>query len=193
MNSYGSSPVNRQRRTHAEHKEVNRNMTENDLTGTATGDCRTHHQPCFCDRCWPITISDLIGERAVILQAALADRLYTDGQERDMADEIIAAIPAPRRLDVLTHMLTWDHLSPRIMAVDCLLDECDRRSYEALEEMSATLLAAIRAQGGEGGALRRLIVSEICDPIVAELHGERPARPASRRDRRSPERAAAAS
>lgn len=145
-------------------------MTENEKTSTATGDWQTHQQPCFCDHCWPVTIEGLIGERAVILQAALADRLYADGLESGMADEIIAAIPPARRLDVLTYMLTWDHLHPRVMAVDCLLDECDTRSYKALEEMAAILLAAIRAQGGEGGALRGLIVNEICNPITAELH-----------------------
>jgi hypothetical protein len=141
---------------------------------TAAEDWRKHQQPCFCDRCWYCTICDLIGERAVLLQAALADRLYTNGLERDMADQIIAAIPGARRLDVLTHMLTWDHLQPRVMNVDCLLDECDDRSYKALEEMSAILLAAIRAQGGEGHALRGLIVNEISDPITAKVHRSRP-------------------
>jgi hypothetical protein len=30
--------------------------------------------------------------------------------------------------------------------------------------------AAIRAQGGEDHALRKLIINEICDPITAEVH-----------------------
>jgi hypothetical protein len=143
--------------------------TERSKTTTAKTR-QTHQQPCFCDSCWCATISDLIGERAVLLQAALADRLYSGGLERDMADEIIAAIPASRRLDILTYMLTWDHLMPRVMGVDCLLNECDRRSYKALEEMSAILLAAIRAQGTEGHALRTLIVNQIIDPVIAELY-----------------------
>ncbi len=46
-------------------------------------------------------------------------------------------------------MLTWDHLQPRVMNVDCLLNECDERSYKALDEMSAILLGAIRAQGAK--------------------------------------------
>jgi hypothetical protein len=133
-------------------------------------DYRNHQRPCFCDRCWLTTISDLIGERAVLLQGALTDRLYTDGMERDMADEIIAAIPVGLRLTVLAHMLTWEHLMPRVMAVDCLLDECDERSYKALEEMGTALLAAIQAQGHEGRALRILIINEIIDPITAETH-----------------------
>ena len=140
------------------------------MTTAPTEDWRTHQQPCFCDHCWLTTISDLIGDRAVILQAALADRLYTDGLEREMADEIIAAIPAARRLCVLEYMLTWDHLYPRVMGVDCLLDECDERSYRALEKMGAALLAAIRDQGEEGRALRTLITNEICSPIVAAMH-----------------------
>jgi hypothetical protein len=109
----------------------------------------------------------LTGERAALLRAALADRLYADGMEQYMADEIIAAIPVGRRLDILAHMLAWDHLMPRVMNVDCLLNECDEQSYKTLEEMSATLLAAIRAQGREGIALRELIVNGICNPAKA--------------------------
>jgi hypothetical protein len=133
-------------------------------------DWRTHQQPCFCDLCWLTTVSDLIGERAVILQAALTDRLYTDGMEREMADDLIAAIPSGLRLAVLTHMLTWDHLQPRVVNVDCLLNECDERSYEALNQMGAVLLAAIQAQGAEGHALRILIVNEITNPVTAQCH-----------------------
>lgn len=144
------------------------------MTITDTEDWRTHQQPCFCDRCWCTTLMDLIGERAVLLQAALRDRLYSDGMERDMADEIIAAIPAARRLEVLTHMLTWDHLQPRVVNVDCLLDECSESSYEALEKMSAILLAEIQAQGNEGAALRILVTKEICDPVVALVHSGHP-------------------
>ena len=140
------------------------------MNDTHAEDWRTHQQPCFCDRCWLTTILDLIGERAVLLQAALADRLYTDGLERDMADEIIAAIPSARRLDVLEYMVTWENLQPRVINVKCLLSECDERSYKALEEMGATLLAAIRAQGREGIALRELITSEICDPATANVY-----------------------
>jgi hypothetical protein len=146
---------------------------------TITDDCRIHQRPCFCDRCWCTTLIDLTGERAELLQAALKDRLYSDGMERDMADEIIAAIPVALRLEVLTHMLTWDHLQPRVMNVDCLLDETDESSYEVLEKMSAILLAGIQAQGSEGAALRILITNRICDPIVAQVHGYRPVRTAS--------------
>jgi hypothetical protein len=145
-------------------------VTETPTTPTAE-DWRSHQQPCFCDRCWCTTLMDLIGERAVLLQGALKDRLYADGMERDMADEVIAAIPAAQRLEVLTHMLTWDHLMPRVVNVDCLLNECEESSYKALEEMGAILLAEIRAQGREGTALRILVTKEICDPIVALVHG----------------------
>jgi hypothetical protein len=137
-------------------------------------DCRTHQQPCFCDLCWLTTVSDLIGERAVILQAALTDRLYTDGMEREMADDLIAAIPSGLRLTVLAHMLTWDHLQPRVMNVDCLLDECDERSYAALDQMGAVLLAAIQVQGAEGHALKVLIVNEITNPVTAQCHAMSP-------------------
>ena len=146
-------------------------MTETPVTPPSE-DWRTHQQPCFCDRCWLTVLMDLIGERAALLQAAVKDRLYTDGMESDMAGEIIAAIPVARRLEVLTHMLTWDHLMPRVMNVDCLLGECEDGSYKALEEMGAILLSEIQAQGREGAALRTLITNEICDPILAVLYGD---------------------
>lgn len=136
------------------------------MTGSRD-DIAGHQQPCFCEVCWWATMDGLISERAALLNAALADRLYADDMEQYMADEVIAAIPVSRRLDVLTHMLTWEHLMPRVMNVDCFLNECDEQSYKALEEMSDVLLAAIRAQGREGIALRELIVNGICDPAKA--------------------------
>lgn len=118
-------------------------------------------QPCFCDDCWHNTVDNLVDDRAALLRAALEDRLYEDGFERSLAEEIISAIPVTRRLDVLRAMLTWDHLTPRVMMVDCLLDETDERSYKAVEDMSAVLLAAIRDQRAEGTALRVLVTNEI--------------------------------
>lgn len=134
---------------------------------TAGETMQAHQQPCFCEVCWWTAMDGLTSERAALLQAALDDRLYSDGMEQYMADEIIAAIPVGRRLDVLAGMLTWDHLMARVMNVDCLLNECDDQSYKALEEMSAVLLAAIRAQGREGTALRELVVNAICNPAKA--------------------------
>lgn len=121
-----------------------------------------HEQPCFCNCCLPLALSNLIDERAKLLQAALDDRLYTPGFERDLADELIAAIPAASRGAALEFMLEWHHLEPRVMVVDCLLDECDSRSYEALHEMTRVLLDAIHAQGDAPHALRRLVINAIC-------------------------------
>ena len=129
------------------------------MTMTTTETCQ---QPCFCGRCCYSTVDNLIGDRAKLLQAALDDRLYENGFERQLADEIISAIPVSRRIEVLEHMLTWDHLMPRVMAVDCLLDETDVRSYEAVTEMSRILLDAIHAQGNEGSALGILVRNELC-------------------------------
>ncbi|MGH3218971.1 MAG: hypothetical protein ACRDPY_09735 [Streptosporangiaceae bacterium] len=154
--------------------QVEAETQQEDIMTTATEDWRTHQQPCFCDTCWLTTIMDLIGERAVLLQAALTDRLYTDGLERDMADEVITAIPSARRGDVLSHMLEWEHLQPRIMMVDYLLDECDERSYETLGKIAEMLLDMIYAQGREGAVLRLLITNEISDPITAKVHSESP-------------------
>jgi len=84
------------------------------------------------DACLMPTLGELLDQQAGLLHAALADRVYTDGFERQLAENLIAAIPAAKRGEVLEHMLEWDHLMPRVMAVDCLLDETDDRSYEAV-------------------------------------------------------------
>jgi hypothetical protein len=129
------------------------------MTETETRRPVDHESPCFCDVCLIATIDELIQERAKILDATLRDG--RDCSSRDLADELIAAIPVSRRGAVLEHMLQWDHLSPRVMTVDCLLNECDDRSYEALAKMSAILLDAIHAQGAEGRALRIVVTNEI--------------------------------
>jgi hypothetical protein len=133
------------------------------MTSTTTEITQTHDRPCFCDRCLPCTIYDQIDERAKLLRAALDDRLYADGFERTLADTLIDAIPVTSRPRVLEFTLEWDHLSPRVMAVDCLLDETDQRSYDALRQMADILLDAIYAQDAAPHALRRLITNEICE------------------------------
>jgi hypothetical protein len=109
------------------------------------------------------TIGELLDQQAGLLHAALADHVYTDGFERQLAENLIAAIPATKRGEVLEHMLEWDHLMPRVMAVDCLLDECAPRSYEALSGMSRILLAEIHAQDRAPYALQSLVIKEICE------------------------------
>jgi hypothetical protein len=64
---------------------------------------------------------------------------------------------------VLEYMLEFDHLMPRVMAVDCLLDECGARSYEALSGMSRILLAEIHAQERAPHALQSLVINQICE------------------------------
>ena len=137
-----------------------------------------HARPCFCERCFCTTVDDLITERAELLDASLRDGLYADGYERELAEELIHGIPAARRRAVLEHVLEWDHLSPRIMGVDCLLDECDERTYKAQAEMTRILLAAIDAQDAAPGALQRLILNEIHEyrerlPLMRELRAAR--------------------
>jgi hypothetical protein len=134
---------------------------ETSMTSTTTKTWQEHEQPCFCGGCLYLTVDNLIVERAAMLQAALDGRADTLKSRRELAEELIAAIPAAIRDDVLEHMLEWDHLSPRVMVVDCLLDECDSRSYDALHEMTRILLAAIHAQDAAPDALRILITNEI--------------------------------
>ena len=47
----------------------------------------------------------LADQQAALLRAALADRVYTDGFERQLAENLIAAIPAAQRGSVLEHIL----------------------------------------------------------------------------------------
>jgi hypothetical protein len=131
-----------------------------------------HERPCFCDTCLLATLGELLDQQAALLHAALTDRVYTDGFERQLAENLIAAIPAAQRGNALEHMLEFDHLMPRVMAVDCLLDECDTRSYEALSQMSRILLAEIHAQDAAPRALRVLVTKEICE--LQELMRSRP-------------------
>ena len=122
-----------------------------------------HEHPCFCDTCLLPTLGELLDQQAGLLHAALADHVYTDGFERQLAENLIAAIPAAQRGEVLEHTLEYGHLMPRVMAVDCLLDETDDRSYRALREMTKILLDAIYAQDDAPGALRCLITNQICE------------------------------
>jgi hypothetical protein len=121
-----------------------------------------HDRPCWCDGCILITVDELLDNRARLLRGTLADRLYADGLETRMAGEIMHAIPAGKRADVLEHMVTWDHVYPHVTAVTCLLDETDDRTYKAVGEVSRVLLGAIRAQDRAPAALRILLTEEIC-------------------------------
>jgi hypothetical protein len=121
-----------------------------------------HERPCFCDTCLMCTVLELLDQQAGLLHAALADRLYQDGFERGLAENLIAAIPAGqcgKALEGLVH----NHLQPRVTGVDCLLDECEERSYETVSEMSRILLTEIHAQDAAPRALRVLVTKEICE------------------------------
>lgn len=121
-----------------------------------------HERPCFCEACIGATLLELLDERAGLLQNALSDQRYTPGLERELAEDLIAGIPAARRGAAL-EILAYHHIEPRVMAVDCLLDECDERSYAAARQMADTLMAAIWEQDAGPRALRVLVTAEICD------------------------------
>ena len=121
-----------------------------------------HERPCFCEACIGATLLELLDERATLLQDTFSDQRYVPGLERELAEELIAGIPAARRGAAL-EILAYDHIEPRVMAVDCLLDECDERSYAAARQMAGTLLAAIWEQDAGPSSLRILVASEICD------------------------------
>jgi hypothetical protein len=121
-----------------------------------------HERPCFCELCLGITALELLDQQAALLHAALADDLYSQGFERELADNLIGAIPSVRR-DAALSLMVHDHLEPRVMAVDCLLDECDERSYAAAKAMADILLAVIHDQDNAPRALRVLVTNEICE------------------------------
>src|SRR5437764_10879541 len=112
-----------------------------------------HERPCFCEHCLGATLWDLLEQQAALLDGVLTDGLYEPGSERDLAAEAVHAIP-PGRRNAALDQLAYDHLEPRIMAVDCLLNECDERSYAVARQLAGILTAAIREQGNAPGALR---------------------------------------
>jgi hypothetical protein len=120
-----------------------------------------HERPCFCGDCAGATVSDLLDELAAILDAMLRDGVCTEDTDRRLAEELITGIPLEARQAVLAQMIEVDHLWPRVMNVDCLLDECDERSYRAVAQMAAVLMAAIHEQHAEGGALLVVVTNEI--------------------------------
>src|ERR1700733_13924021 len=97
--------------------------------GPSRRDCE---RPCFCEDHAGPTVFDLLDDQAALLDAALRDRTYQEGDERHLAEELIAGIPVRARQAVLAQVIELDHLSPRVMGVDCLLDETDERSYETV-------------------------------------------------------------
>lgn len=136
-------------------------MTATAATPVPTYRTPGHDSPCWCETCLTCTLDDLLDERAKILQAAFLDRAYTPGLETSLAEEIMHAIPAGKRSAALDYLVTWEHLHPRVMAVDCLLDETDERSYATLDEMARLLLDAIHEQGRAPQALKHLLAAEI--------------------------------
>jgi hypothetical protein len=121
-----------------------------------------HERPCFCDTCLMCTVLELLDQQAALLHAALADRLYKEGFERDLVENLIAAIPAAQRGKALEGMV-YNHLMPRVTGIDCLLDECADRSYGTVSAMNRVLLDEIRAQDRAPSALMVLVTREICE------------------------------
>jgi hypothetical protein len=121
-----------------------------------------HERPCFCDTCLGCTVLELLDQQAGLLHAAIADGLYEDGFERQLAENLITAIPAAQRSNAL-EVMVHDHLQPRILGVDCLLDECEDRSYGTVSAMSRILLDEIHAQDRAPYALMVLVTKEVCE------------------------------
>lgn len=90
---------------------------------------------------------------------------YVDGHERTLAERLLAvAMPAYGLTpDAVLDELVYDHLEG-VIAVDCLLDECDEASYATTRAMAELLCAEIRRQGGQETAVRELLL----DAIVAD-------------------------
>lgn len=119
-----------------------------------------------------ITLLDLLEERAALLDASLRDH-YEPGFERQLARELIAGLSAGQctaALRILAHDKMRD-----VIAIDCLLDECDQGSYVTADGMASMLLAEIAAQDRETSALERLVGDEICQrqKLIAFARTER--------------------
>jgi hypothetical protein len=127
------------------------------MTTTTAKTRQEHEQPCLCGSCPPRTLFGLIRERAKLLDASLLDHSYSDGYERQLAEELIYAIPAGQRVQALAWAVGNLLFSP---ALD-VLDECSPGSYEAIQAMADTLLAEIRAQHNEPDALKQLMTDDI--------------------------------
>ena len=119
-----------------------------------------HQKPCFCETCIMVTLYDLLDERASLMHATIRDGMDREWLDRDLAEELIAGIPVSRRQAAL-EVLVSDHLSPRVMNVSCLLDECDEHSYTAVARMSRVLLDAIAEQDNAPGALREIVCARL--------------------------------
>jgi hypothetical protein len=112
------------------------------------------------DEFTPITLWNLLDERASLLTANILDG-YTDGFEKELADELISALTPAQRAAAL-EWLVHDKLQADYTD-GFTLDECDEGSYKTAGAMAGILLAEIRRQEREPTALRTLATGEIWD------------------------------
>lgn len=121
-----------------------------------------HERPCFCDTCIGSTLWDLTTERGKLLQAAFDDHCYTPRLAHELADELIAGIPAERRAAAVDS-LADDHICMNVLGTGSkLLDGSAVRSYDAARQMTDILLAEIWEQGRGPQALHDLLIRNIC-------------------------------
>jgi hypothetical protein len=104
-------------------------------------------------------VEDALGLAAARL-AIDGDSGYTDGYERQLADEVYAGIPAGKRAEVLRWLVGCVVSSITTGAVN-MLDETSEDTYAVCDEITGRLVAAIIAQGRAGGTLLHLIAHEI--------------------------------
>lgn len=114
------------------------------------------------------TFDDHIDSGARSLARMLATGTYTAGIEHNLAtiavnSHINRSDPADIQAQALETILEEcvDAHVGEVIGTQCLIDECDETSYQAVAEMTKILLTTIRAQGRQQIAVDELVTHEI--------------------------------
>lgn len=91
-----------------------------------------------------------------------ADTGYTDGYERELAEEVGEGIPADKRGEVLA-WLVGNAVSGITVGAVNMLDECDEGTYALIADVTARLYAQVITQGRADQTLLHLIAREIIE------------------------------
>jgi hypothetical protein len=103
-------------------------------------------------------LDDLLDFAAVRLDINLRDG-YTQGYERELADDLIARLGVRERDEALRRLL-HEWVGCQVAGLS-LLDECDARTYDLQQRHALELYGLIVVQESQDHALRELVTGEI--------------------------------